>query len=126
MPTNKKFGFFFTCVFALSAVYFHFKLNTYLSIIFLLSSALFLVLSIIAPSSLNYLNKAWYLLGLLLGRIVSPIILGIIFFLLITPTAIVMRLAGRDELRIKKRLSKSYWITRVPPGPDPESFKNQF
>ncbi len=126
MPTNKKFGFFFTCVFALSAVYFHFKLNTYLSIIFLLSSALFLVLSIIAPSSLNSLNKAWYLLGLLLGRIVSPIILGIIFFLLITPTAIVMRLAGRDELRIKKRLSKSYWITRVPPGPDPESFKNQF
>jgi hypothetical protein len=126
MPTNKKFGFFFTCVFALLAVYFHFKLNTFLSIIFLLSSALFLVLSIIAPSSLNSLNKAWYLLGLLLGRIVSPIILGIIFFLLITPTAIVMRLAGRDELRIKKRLSKSYWITRVPPGPDPESFKNQF
>ncbi len=126
MPTNKKFGFFFTCVFALLAMYFHFKLNTFLSIIFLLSSALFLVLSIIAPSSLNSLNKAWYLLGLLLGRIVSPIILGIIFFLLITPTAIVMRLAGRDELRIKKRLSKSYWITRVPPGPDPESFKNQF
>ncbi len=126
MPTNKKFGLFFTCVFALSAVYFHFKLNTFLSIIFLLSSALFLVLSIIAPSSLNSLNKAWYLLGLLLGRIVSPIILGLIFFLLITPTAIGMRLAGRDELRIKKRLSKSYWITRVPPGPDPESFKNQF
>lgn len=126
MPTNKKFGFFFTCFFALSAVYFHFKLNTFLSIIFLLSSALFLLLSIIAPSSLNSLNKAWYLLGLLLGRIVSPIILGIIFFLLITPTAIVMRFVGRDELRIKKRLSKSYWIKRVPPGPDPESFKNQF
>ncbi len=126
MPTNKKFGLFFTCVFALLAVYFHFKLNTFLPIIFLLSSALFLILSIIAPSSLNSLNKAWYLLGLLLGRIVSPIILGLIFFLLITPTAIGMRLAGRDELRIKKRLSKSYWITRVPPGPDSESFKNQF
>ncbi len=126
MPSNKKFGLFFSFVFALLATFFFIKSNTFLLFSFLIFSALFLILSIAAPSSLKVLNKAWYLLGVILGRIISPIILGIIFFLLITPTAIGMRLAGRDELRIRKRLLKSYWIIRIPPGPDPESFKNQF
>ncbi len=124
MPTDKKFGGFFSLVFAFLAIYFY--LNTFLSIIFFIFSALFLIISIVTPSSLRALNKAWYLFGLGLGRIISPIVLGIIFFFIITPTAIGMRLAGRDELLIRKRQVKSYWITRTPPGPDSESFKNQF
>lgn len=63
---------------------------------------------------------------MLLGKIVSPIVLGIIFFLLISPVALVTRAFGRDALRLKAAETGSLWITRTPPGPDPESFKNQF
>ncbi len=65
-------------------------------------------------------------MGLGLGKIVSPIVLGIMFFLMITPLAIGMKLFKRDVLFLKKRKTKSYWINRNPQGPDSESFKNQF
>jgi hypothetical protein len=75
---------------------------------------------------LTPLNWLWYELGMLLGKIVNPIVLGFIFFVLITPVSIVTRLFGRDELRIKKRHVESYWIDRSPPGPPLDSFKNQY
>ena len=62
----------------------------------------------------------------MLGKVVSPIVLGILFFIVITPVAIGMRLFGRDALLMKKRAVCSYWIDRDPPGPKPESFKDQF
>jgi len=65
-------------------------------------------------------------LGHLLGRIVSPIVLGLIFFVLITPVALFGRVAGRDPLRLKPRAISSYWVKREPAGPTPDSFKNQF
>jgi hypothetical protein len=65
-------------------------------------------------------------LGALMGRVVSPLVLGTIFFLLITPISMLARLFGRDELRLKKIDTSSYWIARAPPGPDGDSFKNQF
>jgi len=61
-----------------------------------------------------------------MGRVVSPLVLGILFFILITPVALFMRLIGRDALRIKKQQVNTYWIERNPPGPNPESFKDQF
>jgi hypothetical protein len=61
-----------------------------------------------------------------LGKVVSPLILGIMFFLMITPLAIGMKLAKRDVLFLKKRKTNSYWIDRNPQGPNSESFKNQF
>jgi hypothetical protein len=82
--------------------------------------------AIIAPRILGPLNRAWYHFGILLGRIVSPIVLGIIFFGLITPVAMIGRLFGRDELRLKPRQQVSYWIKREPPGPPGESFTNQY
>jgi hypothetical protein len=75
---------------------------------------------------LRPLNKAWYQLGLFLGRFVSPIVLGILFFIVITPVAIVMRLSGRDALKLRRQDVSSHWIDRKPPGPEPESFKEQF
>ena len=79
-----------------------------------------------APVFLTPFNKAWYQLGLFLGKVVSPIVLGVIFFIVITPVAIVMKLAGRDALKLRKQNISSYWIDRKPPGPEPESFKEQF
>jgi hypothetical protein len=61
-----------------------------------------------------------------LGKIVSPIVLGFIFFIIITPVAIVTKLAGRDALKLRKQNVDSYWVDRSPPGPEPESFKEQF
>lgn len=61
-----------------------------------------------------------------MGKIVSPIVLGLIFFTLLTPCAMIGRLFGRDELRLKLPNTESYWVERTPPGPDPDSFKNLF
>ena len=61
-----------------------------------------------------------------MGKVVSPIVLGILFFIVISPVAIVTRLFGRDVLLLRKRNVNSYWIERNPPGPQPESFKEQF
>jgi hypothetical protein len=65
-------------------------------------------------------------LGELMGKVVSPLVLGVIFFVLLTPVGLIGRLLGRDELRLKRTNSESYWIDRVPPGPAGDSFKNQF
>ncbi len=83
--------------------------------------------ALLKPVLLARLNRLWTKLGILLGKIVSPIALGILFYGVLTPVAIVMRLAGRDPLRLKlDRDADSYWIVRAPPGPPPDSMGNQF
>ena len=127
LPQNRTFGLVFTGIFFLLAVYnwltdsapIYLRVFGGLAIIFLLAT-------LIAPAILAPLNRAWYQLGLLLGRVVSPLVLGLLFFVLITPVALFTRLIGRDALRIKKQTIDSYWIKRGPPGPNPESFKDQF
>ena len=76
----------------------------------------FAVLTLAAPSALAPLNRAWFALGQLLGSVMSPVVLGVIFFGLLTPIACVSRFLGRDELRLKRRTIPSYWIGRDPPG----------
>ncbi len=84
-------------------------------------------LAFVFSKVLRPLNWLWYQLGQLLGKVVSPIVLGSIFFLLLTPVSLVTRMFGRDELRLtKSKGQQSYWIERSPPGPEPTSFKNQF
>ena len=79
-----------------------------------------------APDRLAPLNKAWIMLGDVMGKLVRPLVLGGIFFVIITPVGLIARLIGRDELRLKRMNCKSYWIERSPRGPSGESFKNQF
>ena len=86
---------------------------------------IFLV-TLFSPSNLLPFNKLWMGLGLLIGKVVSPIVLGAVFFFLITPVSIAMRLSGRDELQLKLHGKGSCWKNRVPAGPEPASFKNQF
>ena len=90
-------------------------------------AAAFALCAWLAPQVLAPLNRLWFRFGELLHRIVSPIALGVIFFGVITPYALVMRLFGRDELLLRKGSARpSYWVRREPPGPPPESFRNQF
>jgi len=78
------------------------------------------------PASLNPLNRMWMKLGLLLHRVVNPIVMGLLFYGAILPTGLVMRMRGRDLLRLKREPSAdSYWIARTP-GPLPETMKDQF
>jgi hypothetical protein len=89
--------------------------------------AVFLVLAFLAPALLGPLNRLWTRFGLLLHRIVSPIVLGIMFFLVITPIAWLMRLFGKRPLRLGfDRAAGTYWIERRPPGPPPQSLGDQF
>lgn len=79
------------------------------------------------PKVLAPLNRLWFRFGELLHRIVSPVALGVIFFGVVTPYALVMRLFGRDALLLRKASARpSYWVRREPPGPPPDSFHNQF
>jgi hypothetical protein len=126
LPTNQKFGLFFTAVFVVVAVYSHFKVSDTFSLVALAIALLFAAITLLSPHQLGPLNLLWYKLGMLLGKIVSPIVLGIIFFLLITPISLFTRLFGRDELRLRKRNAESYWINRVQHGSISVTFKNQY
>lgn len=92
----------------------------------LLAAVLFGLAAWLRPSSLNPLNRLWMKLGLVLHRIVNPIVMGLLFYGTIFPTGLVMRLRGRDLLRLKRDpAADSYWIIR-PPGPKPETMRDQF
>lgn len=127
LPTERAFGFLFATVFAGLGIYGYYKGWDSVAIFATLASSVVLMLTtFFAPKALAPFNRAWFHLGQLLGKIVSPIVLGIIFFGLLTPIALVSRLFGRDELKLKPRTVASYWMERTPPGPAPDSFKNQF
>lgn len=90
-------------------------------------AAAFALVALVMPSVLSGLNRLWLKFGLLLGKIVSPIALGILFYAVITPLGGLMRLTGKDPLRLQREpQSRSYWIDREPPGPPPGSMNNQF
>ena len=125
LPSNQSFGFFFSFVFAFAGVYNYFSANIFLALVLMIFALIFLFITLINSDALEPLNKLWMRLGILLGRIVSPIVLGVIFFGLFTPIAILMRLSGRDELRLKFNRQLSYWISRGEPIKS-ESFKQQF
>ena len=127
IPSNKKFGFFFSVVFAMIALYSHSQQFMPTLVAAAVISIVFLATTLLVPQVLAPLNRIWYELGMLIGKFISPIILGIIFFILITPIAIITRVFGREHLKIKKLSVKSYWIDRHPPSrPPSDSFKNQF
>jgi hypothetical protein len=90
-------------------------------------AATFLLLGFLAPRTLTPLNRLWFRFGMVLHRVISPVVMAVIFYGTVAPTGLIMRLMGRDPLRLKfDQEAASYWIKRDPPGPPPESFKNQF
>ena len=125
LPSNRKFGFFFTFVFVVVAAYFYYSDNLTWAYVVSAAALVFLLVTLTKSDALLPLNKLWMHVGLLLGIIVSPIVLGIIFFGLFTPIAMLMRLSGRDELCLKLAQKTSHWISRSGPIKS-ESFKHQF
>jgi hypothetical protein len=90
-------------------------------------AALFLVAALVRPALLAPLNRAWTRLGLVLHRIVNPVVMALVFYLAVTPTALLMRLLGKDPLRRRfEPEAESYWIERHPPGPAPDTMGHQF
>ena len=129
LPTNKKFGFFFAAVFLVATTYFYINNASY-SVVSTLGvvGLSFLVATLVNPDVLLPLNRLWMRFGLLLGMIISPIVMGIIFFGLFTPMSLTMRLFRRDELRLRFKNKKTHWILRDFPDGDElsDSFKHQY
>ena len=125
LPSNRKFGFFLAFVFVVAATHFYYSANETWAHAFIAAALIFLFVTLVKSDTLLPLNKLWMRFGLLLGMIVRPIVLGIIFFGLFTPIAMLMRLSGRDELRLNFAQKASHWISRGEPIKS-ESFKHQF
>lgn len=124
--SDRSFGFVFAIVFLLIGLY-PLLGEGGLRLWSLIIAGIFLVLALVTPGILASANRLWMKFGMLLHRIVSPIALGIVFYLAVMPTGLLMRLLGKDPLRLRMdATTDSYWIRRDPPGPAAESLNNQF
>ncbi len=122
ISSNRSFGIVFFIVFLLIALYPLLKGND-LRIWSLVISFIFLALGLVNSKILTPLNRLWFKFGLLLGRFISPLLMGIIFFIVVTPTGIIMRLFKKDLLNLKYNKKETYWINKSGPK---SKMKNQF
>jgi len=120
--SNKSFGIVFAVVFSLIALWPLIKGNE-IRLWSLIISIIFLTLGLLNSKILTPLNKLWFKLGILLGNFIAPIIMGIIFFFVVTPTGIIMKLLRKDLIKLKKNNDESYWIEKKDIK---SSMKNQF
>ena len=120
--SNKGFGFVFFIVFILIAFY-PLLNDGNIRLWSLLVSLIFLILGLLNSKILNPLNNLWYKFGLLLNKVISPLVMGIIFFLIVTPIGILMRILQKDLLNLKYNNKKTYWIEKKGPK---SSMRNQF
>ena len=122
ISTNRNFGIVFFIVFLIISLW-PILNNSEIRYWSLIISLIFLSLGILNSNLLTPLNKIWFRFGILLGSIVSPIVMGFIFYIVVFPTGLVMRLLGKDLLKIKKNNDKTYWIKKENLN---SSMKNQF
>ena len=124
--SNRSFGWVFTVVFAVIGVWpllFGGSLRWWS----LITAGVFLLVTLLAPALLALPNRLWLRFGLLLNRIVSPLVLGFMFYVVVTPMGLIMRVLAKDNLHLRDRHADgSYWLRRDPPGPKPDSLTNQF
>ena len=122
LPSNRNFGVVFCIVFMIISLWPLLSQNE-IRIWPLIISIIFLLLGLINSTLLTPLNKLWFKFGILLGNIISPIIMGIIFFFVVTPTGLLMRIFKKDPLNLKKNNSNTYWIDKDNSN---NNMKNQF
>ena len=122
ISSNRSFGIVFFIVFSLIALY-PITYSEEIRVWSVIISLIFLVLGLLNSKILTPFNKLWYKFGIFLGKIISPLIMGIIFFLVVTPIGLIMRLFGKDLLNLKYNTNKSYWIEKNGPK---SKMKNQF
>ena len=122
ISSNRSFGLVFFVVFLLISIYplLHGQNLKFWSLII---AIIFLALGLLNSKILTPLNKIWFKFGLLLGRIVSPVIMSIIFFFVVTPISFVMKILGKDMLNLKRNNNNTYWVEKSGPK---SKMKNQF
>lgn len=126
LPSNRSFGWTFTGIFVIAGAYGLWRGGAALSWLLALAAVTALV-TLAREAWLTPLNRGWMRFGELLGRVVSPVVLGVIFFAVFTPVAVVMRLFGRDAMcRRFQPAAPTYWVKRDPPGPADDSYRNMF
>tara|TARA_Y100001958_G_C21206095_1_gene532181 strand:+ start:99 stop:518 length:420 start_codon:yes stop_codon:yes gene_type:complete len=123
LPSNKKFGYFFSGVLLLASTYFFYIKVFTIGYALAIISVIFFGTTLFNPNLLLPLNKLWMRLGILLGMIISPIVLGIIFFGILTPYGIIMRIFRRDQLRLKKNSDNLRWLNK---SSEKTNFERQF
>jgi len=122
LPTNRNFGTVFFLVFLIISLFPLLK-NENIRIWSIIIALVFLVLGLLNSKFLTPLNKIWFRFGMILGNFVSPIVMGIVFFVIVTPTSLIMRVLGKNLLNLKKGNKKTYWIER---SKIKSKMKNQF
>ena len=122
ISSNRSFGVVFFVVFLLIALYPVIN-NEEIRAWSLIVSLIFLVLGLLNSKILNPFNQIWFKFGVLLGRIISPLIMAIIFFFVVTPIGLIMRTLGKDILNLRYNTKKTYWIEKTGPK---SKMKNQF
>jgi len=122
ISSNRSFGIVFFIFFLIVSLYPILNKDS-LRVWSLIISLVFLILALTNSKILTPLNKIWFKIGIILGKIVSPFIMGIVFFLVVTPTGLIMKLFGKDLLNLKYNNKNSYWIEKVGPK---SKMKNQF
>lgn len=125
MGSERSFGLVFAALFAIVALW-PLKNGGDIRLWALAVAAAFLVAALAKPCLLRPLNRVWFKFGMLLHHVVTPVVMGLLFFLTVTPIGLLMRAAGKDPMRLRRNPAASYWIDRAPPGPAPETMKNQF
>ena len=122
ISSNRSFGIVFFIFFLIVSIFPLFK-DEDIRIWAVIVAIIFLILGLLNSSVLSPLNKIWFKFGILLGNFISPIIMGLVFFTVVTLTAFLMRAFGKDLLNLKKNNKKSYWIEK---SPIKSKMKNQF
>lgn len=124
--SNRSFGLVFVVVFGLIAAYSAWRGGASWPW-WAAAAGMFALVTLLMPDILEPLNRLWMRLALALSKIVTPVVMAVLFFGTVLPTGLIMRLLRKDLLRLRwDRNAPSYWIERQPPGPEPESLKNQF
>lgn len=126
LPSNKKFGLFFGFIFLCLSAYFFSVGNTIFQAILFTFSIIFIFLAFYQENMLAPINKAWMKFGMIIGTIIQPIILGILFYALFTPLGVIMQIFGRDELGLKSSEKKSFWKLRESHNSSNNFFNQQF
>jgi hypothetical protein len=120
--TNRSFGLVFSVIFLLITIYVFIN-NGFLNLYLITISCLMAILGFLNSNLLTPLNKVWFRFGIFLGKIMNPIIMGVIFFFIVTPISVILRLMKKDILNLKYSNKKTYWIIK----PESENrMKNQF
>jgi hypothetical protein len=124
--SERSFGLVFAAVFTIIALL-PLKDGEPVRLWALAVAAVFAVAALLLPRLLKPLNLLWFRFGMVLHHIVTPLVMGLLFFVTVTPVGVLMRLSGKDPMRLKADAgAASYWIARQPPGPAPETMKQQF